>query len=133
MKKHRKRVDRLQDASSEALEHIADNMKERIYATITLLAVIAGLWQTAEHHTTQGIIGSIIGTATALWLATLIAARMSHRAIHQRSMTPRGYRRLLFTSSGLFTPAIVPILFVILSTWNGRLGVIAVYSFFYGR
>ena len=102
----------------EKLEHIAENMKERIYATLTLLAVIAALWQSAEHHTAMGTIASILGTATALWLATLISARMSHRAVHAKRMTTRDYRKILFTSSGLFAPAILPTLLILLSASN---------------
>jgi len=112
------RRSRLQDSSPEFLEHVAENVKERIYATITLLAVIAGLWQSSAHHTVGGVIGTILGTAVALWLATLIAARMSYRAIHKKSMTPRGYRKLLFTSSGLFAPAVIPMLLMGLSALN---------------
>jgi hypothetical protein len=99
----------------EKLEHIAENMKERIYATLTLLAVIAALWQTADHHTVMGTVASVLGTATALWLATLIAARMSYRAVHAKRMTTHDYRKILFTSSGLFAPAILPTLLVFLS------------------
>ena len=101
---------------SEMLEYIAENMKERIYATITLLALIVALWQTADEHSILGSIASIFGTVFALWLATLISSRMSHRAVHGKSMARRDLGRLAFTSSGLFVPAIVPILLVLVST-----------------
>ncbi len=99
----------------EKLEHIAENMKERVYATLTLLAVIAALWQTADHHTVAGAIASIVGSVTALWLATIISARMSYRAVHARRMSVGDYRKIIFTSSGLFAPAIAPVLFILVS------------------
>lgn len=98
-----------------SLEYVAENMKERIYATITLLAVIVALWQTADEHSVGGAIASMAGTVTALWLATLVAARMSHRAVHGKSMAKTQLAKFMFTSSGLFVPAILPILFVLVS------------------
>lgn len=97
-------------------EHLAENMKERVYATITLVAVIAALWQTAEHHSMGGILASIGGTALALWAATIIAARVSYRAVYSRSMNGGEVTKLFFTSSGLLAPAIFPVLLVLFST-----------------
>lgn len=57
----------------EIREHVAENMKERVYATITLIALITALWQTAEHHSAGGAIASIVGTVVALWLATFLS------------------------------------------------------------
>lgn len=99
-------------ATPEMLEHLAENTKERIYATITLLAVIATLWQATEIHSHIGAVASIAGTAIALLLATMISARMSYRAVHGKSMGLKDYRKLIFTSSGLLIPAVVPILLV---------------------
>jgi len=101
--------------SPEVKEYVAENMKERIYATITLLALIVALWKTAGDHTAGGSVASIIGTVTALWLATLISSRISHRAVHGKSMASRDLGRLAFTSSGLFVPAIVPTLLIMAS------------------
>jgi len=97
-------------------EHLAENMKERIYATITLIGVITALWQVASLHTVRGVLASIGGTVVALWLATLVSARVSHHAIYGKSMDRVELRKLLFTSSGVFAPAIVPTLLVLVST-----------------
>ena len=94
-------------------EIVAENMKERIYATITLLAVIAALWQTSSHHSVRGTIFTIIGSAIALLLATLISARMSYRAIHGKSIDRQQYQHVIFTSSGLVAPAIAPCVIVV--------------------
>jgi len=98
------------------LEYVAENMKERIYATITLLAMIVALWQTSGEHSVMGSVASILGTVAALWLATLISSRMSHRAVHGKSLTRRDLAKISFTSSGLFVPAILPTIFVLAST-----------------
>jgi hypothetical protein len=96
-------------------EIIADNMRERIYSSITLLAVMAALWQNADHHTYLGTIASIFGAAVALWLATLIAIRMSYRAVHGQAISHREYSRTLFAASGLLAPAVPPIILIALS------------------
>jgi len=96
-------------------EHLAENMKERVYATITLVAVIAALWQTADHHSVGGVLASIGGTAVALWAATIISARVSYRAVYARSMNGHEVAKLFFTSSGLLAPAIFPVLLIIVS------------------
>ena len=102
------------DAAS-VREHLAENMKERVYATITLVAVIAALWQTADHYSVGGVLASIGGTAIALWAATIISARVSYRAIYARSMKRHEVSKLFFTSSGLLAPAVFPVVLVVVS------------------
>lgn len=94
-------------------EQIAENMKERVYATITLLAVIAAHWQYNISSSVRATLFSIISTVIALWLATLISVRMSYRAIHGRPIKLHEYRHMIFTSSGLLAPAIGPALIVL--------------------
>jgi hypothetical protein len=106
---------RTEHQSRVSLELTAENMKERIYATITLIAVIITLWQTSDHHTAKGAIASILGTSTALWLATLVSARVSHHVVKGKSMTAGELRKLFFASSGLFAPAFLPVLLIVLS------------------
>ena len=96
-------------------ESIAENLKERVYSTITLLAVLAVLWSKAAAYNHIGVILTILGTVLALWLATLIADRMSYRAINGRPISRRAYVRAIYTSSGLLSPALVPIFLVALS------------------
>ncbi len=110
-----KRQKALQTLSPRMRESIAENMKERVYASITLIAVIAALWQTSEHQTIRGTILTIGGSVVALWLATLISTRMSYRAIHAKSITPKQYQSTIYATSGLLAPAITPILIIALS------------------
>ena len=103
----------LETMTPKMREAVAENMKERVYATITLLAVIAALWQTSAHHSVKGILLTIIGSVVALFFATLISSRMSYRAIHSKSIEPRQYQHVIFTTSGLLAPAIAPSLIVL--------------------
>jgi TRAP-type C4-dicarboxylate transport system permease large subunit len=112
-------MDRTQTLTPHMREVVAENMKERIYSSITLLAVMAALWQNADHHRSLGTIASILGAAVALWLATLIATRMSYRAVHGKSISRSAYAKTLFASSGLLAPAIPPILIIAISGVTG--------------
>lgn len=114
----RRREQRFEDLPLEAREQFAENTKERIYSTITLLAVVVALWHGSSHHSSIGALATIIGTVVALWLATLMSARMSYRAVHAKGMPLSEYRKIFFAASGLLAPAIVPSLLVILSAAN---------------
>lgn len=96
-------------------EIVADNMKERIYSSITLLAVMAALWQHSSEHGHLGTIASIIGAVVGLWLATLIAVRMSYRAVHAKSISKDDYIKTFIASSGLLAPALPPVIIVAIS------------------
>lgn len=118
MKSHKRR--KFEDLPVEAREQFAENTRERIYSTITLLAVTTALWHSAEHHSPLGVLAVIVGSVVALWLATLVADRMSYHAIHGQSMPVEKYRSMFFSASGLLTPAIAPAFLVVLS-WFGVL------------
>lgn len=110
-----RRTERLKKLPPEMLEVVAENMKERVYSTITLLAVLTVMWQNSGHSSARGAVFTILGSVVALWLATLISIRMSYRAIHGKPINPLDYRKALFTASGLLTPAIIPIIIISLS------------------
>lgn len=116
MSKRDMRIDAL---TPEMKEVVAENMKERVYSTITLIAVLTVMWQNSGHHSAKGTIAIILGSVLALWLATLISIRMSYRAIHGKAISAAGYRRTLFAASGLLAPAISPILIVAVSGLTG--------------
>lgn len=108
--KHTLPTDRLTE--KEERQIIAGNLRERVYSTITLLAVMAILWQHTESQSTLGAIGTILGTVIALWAASLVAVRISYRAIHGRPITMRRYVKTFMETSGLLAPAIAPILLI---------------------
>ncbi len=109
------RTRRFDELPLEVREQFAENTKERIYSTITLLAVITALWHGVAHHSHMGALATIVGSVVALWLATLMSARMSYRAVHGKSVPTKKYREAIYAASGLLTPAVAPVFFVLLS------------------
>jgi hypothetical protein len=106
----------LHNMSADDRTLLAEMLRERIYATITLLAVVAALWQHPDEHQPLGAIGVILGTVVALWLATIVAARISYTAVHGAAIhkEPK-YLEASKAASGLLTPAGPPIFFILLS------------------
>lgn len=100
------------DAHNTIIEQSSEFLKERIYATITLLALLATLWQAADHFTARGAAFSVLGTVIALWMAIGIAERMSYQVIHGKQMSARVYGSILWTHSALLVPAL-PVLILI--------------------
>lgn len=67
------------DVSLFQLEHKATLLKERIYATIILLAVLITL--DPSHSTPLHAMLVIGGTTLSIWAASIVATRMSRRII----------------------------------------------------
>lgn len=95
--------------------HYAELLRERIYSTITLLAVVVVLWQHPEEHTAWSVVGVIVGTVGALWLASMIASRISFRIVHDDEELEAYYRHASEAASGLLAPAAAPVFLVLLS------------------
>jgi uncharacterized membrane protein len=95
------------------IEETSEFLKERIYATLTLIALLATLWQGADHVTARGAALSVLGTVIALWLAVGVASRMSYQVTHGKRMGPKAYWHILRTHSALLVPAF-PVLVLIL-------------------
>jgi len=100
-----RQFDRLPDAKKE---QYVDLLKERIYATITLIAILSGQLPHAATIKSLSLLLSIFGTVFALWGATIIAHRLSYRVVHGEDRTQQSYRKLAVSSFGLLIPAIVP-------------------------
>ncbi|MCA9338383.1 hypothetical protein KC949_02395 [Candidatus Saccharibacteria bacterium] len=116
MVKRRERVDRFKERADRANpDMLAEVLRERIYATLTLLAVMVGLWQHPGDHSALGALGVMFGTVVALWLATIIAARMSYRIVHSGDEFESKWHEVGETASGLLLPAVAPALFVLIS------------------
>lgn len=116
------RQERLSRLTPEMREVIAENMKERVYSTITLIAVLTVMWQHPSSHSPFGAIMTILGSVAALWAATLISIRMSYRAVNGKPISSTEYRKTFFTSSGLLAPAIAPILIIAIGAVTGLWG-----------
>ncbi|MBD9732303.1 hypothetical protein IGX29_10860 [Streptomyces sp. H28] len=85
---------------------VTGRLKERIYATITMIAVVIGL--SVGDAGPRGAIATVVTTALALWLAALVADQQAHRTVHRRYATGGELRRMLYVSSPLLSCAVGP-------------------------
>lgn len=92
----------------------AERLKERIYATITMVAVTMGL-AGSEHLDALGAAATVAVTALGLWAATIVADQQAHRVVHLRPPSAGELRRLLFVSSPLLVSAVAPLTLIVLS------------------
>ncbi|WP_344468285.1 hypothetical protein [Kitasatospora kazusensis] len=92
----------------------AENLKEQLYATLTLMTVALGLAQ-AEHLSHGGAALTVISAALGLWLATVIADQQAHMVVFGSVARGSELRRLLYVSSPLLTAAAGPLLLIALS------------------
>jgi hypothetical protein len=92
---------------------LADRLKERIYATITMIAVVVGL--SLGDVGSLGAIATILTTAAGLWLAAFVADQQAHRTVHRRLATGGELRRMLYVSSPLLSCAVGPAVLIALA------------------
>ncbi|MDI5963706.1 hypothetical protein POF50_009380 [Streptomyces sp. SL13] len=97
------------DARTEAIR-----LRERIYAVITMLAVVVTLTED-DHLSAPSAAWTIGGTALGVWLATVVADQQAHRVVHQRLARGRDLRVMLYTSFPLLLSAVVPLSFTVLA------------------
>jgi len=69
---------------TEPKEFIAELLRERIYATFTLIAVLATI--DTKHTDARHAAFIITGTIIALWAASIVATVMSRRMIFQNTL-----------------------------------------------
>jgi hypothetical protein len=132
--------DRLADVPPGAQAGVlADRLKERIYATITMIAVVVGL--SFVEVGALGAVATVLTTALGLWLAALVADQQAHRTVHRHLATGRELRRMLYVSSPLLSCAAGPSVLIALAalgllTLHAALlaaaGVCVVSLFFWG-
>ncbi|GAA2766996.1 hypothetical protein GCM10010103_60370 [Streptomyces paradoxus] len=92
---------------------LADRLKERIYATITMIAVVVGL--SLGDVGSLGAVATVLTTALGLWLAALVADQQAHRTVHRHLATGRELRRMLYVSSPLLSCAVGPAVLIALA------------------
>ncbi|WAZ23322.1 hypothetical protein STRCI_004659 [Streptomyces cinnabarinus] len=103
--------------TAQVLETLVERVKERVYATITMLAVLVGLAQnTHTRYSTATVF--IACTALGLWLATLVADFQAHRVVHQRLPDRAELRHLLYVTSPLLSSAAGPLVMIVLSAFG---------------
>lgn len=90
---------------------LAERLKERIYAELTVVAVVLGLALGGTEGAGAAAL-SVAGTVLGLWLATIAADYQGHSAAYGHR--PRGHelRRMLFVSSALLTAAVGPLVLI---------------------
>lgn len=101
-------------SAQERADLLRERLKERIYASLTLLAVLVGLAQSG-HPSHLGAAASVAVTALGLWLATVVADLQAHPVAHGRGPQVTEIRHMLFVSSPLLTSAVGPLLLIGLS------------------
>ncbi|MET9625735.1 MULTISPECIES: hypothetical protein [unclassified Streptomyces] len=89
----------------------AERLKERLYATITMISVVIGL-SVAEHPSTTGAAATVATAAVGLWLAALVADQQAHRVVHGRLASGAELRRMLWVDSPLLLSAVGPLVLV---------------------
>ncbi|WP_309144358.1 hypothetical protein [Streptomyces sp. BR123] len=102
------------------IEEEAARLKERLYATITMISVVIGLGA-GGHVDAAGAAATVITASVGLWLAALVADQQAHRVVHGALATGRELRSMLFVSSPLLLSAVGPLLLIGISA----LGVMA--------
>ncbi|AKL69283.1 hypothetical protein OG590_02820 [Streptomyces goshikiensis] len=103
------------DGADEALEDdprfAAARLKERLYASITMISVVIGL-AAAEHADAVGAAATVLTAAVGLWLAALVADQQAHRVVHGRLATGHELRAMLAVSSPLLVSAAGPLVLI---------------------
>ncbi|MFD3720774.1 hypothetical protein [Streptomyces sp. NPDC058674] len=89
----------------------AAQLKERLYATITMISVVIGL-AGSGHTDLFGAAATVVTASVGLWLAALVADQQAHRVTHGALATGRELRSMLFVSSPLLLSAVGPLLLI---------------------
>jgi hypothetical protein len=88
--------------------------KERIYAVITMIAVVVAL---AEDDGIGHLdaVWTITATALGVWLVTLVADQQAYRVVNHRLARGDDLRLMLYTSGPMLLSAIGPLIFTAVS------------------
>ncbi|MDH6544493.1 hypothetical protein [Streptomyces sp. SPB4] len=98
-------------AATATAEASAARLKERLYATITMISVVIGL-AASEHVDAVGATATVLTAAVGLWLASLVADQQAHRVVHGRLATGAELRRMLWVGSPLLLSAVGPLILI---------------------
>jgi hypothetical protein len=101
------------DVDLFTLEHRAGLLKERIYATIILLAVLISI--DPAHNTPFEVLIIISGTTISLWAASLVASQMARRIILKKIGTKTEIHHRLREHSPLLAAGSVPFIMSLLA------------------
>jgi len=83
-------------------EYLAEIFRERIYGSITVLAVNIGLvLKINDGLTVRHAFITIIATIVGLWLAGIFSSVLSYRIVHQKNMPRKQFAHELTVHRGL--------------------------------
>ena len=97
--------------AARAGDTAAARLKERIYATITLTAVVVTLAEAEDPDHLEAAL-TVAAAALGVWLATLVADEQAHRAVSGRSANRAEIRTALYVSSPLLLSAVGPLVLI---------------------
>lgn len=92
--------------------HYAEFLRERIYGTITLLALVIGLLVEAQHISIRFAFVSIATTALGLWSASMFAEYISYRVVHDRYPPLQLLKRMIIVHRGILIAAIPDLIMI---------------------
>lgn len=95
--------------TKQGRERYAAFLKEQIYGSFTLLAVNIGLLLKHDVSVGNAFI-TIITTATGLWLASMLAAVIAYRVVHDKNMPRAEFIHELTIHRGLIVAAVPSLL-----------------------
>ena len=97
---------------------IAQYLKERIYATITGLAIVLVIGTNSEHHDARGALFSLVIGVVGITAAGYLADLIAHIAVHANLPTPAEQRILLRIALGGLSTVVTPAILLVLA-WSG--------------
>jgi len=97
--------------ASISKEHIAEQIKERIYATFALMAVLVSI---NPSHSTPGAAAALVaGTIVSLWAASIVASRMAAKMVYRDSIDhDEAVGTLLRNHSPMLLSLVGPLFFI---------------------
>lgn len=105
------------NATEARMEFLADLLKERIYATFALVAVLVSI--DPAHTTPLRAMLFVAGTIFSLWAASIIASQMSQRLVFQNAKNhDRELRVSLLRHSAMLYTLPLPLLLIGLSYYG---------------
>lgn len=96
-------------------EQLAAVLKERIYGSVTILAVNVGLLLKADL-TLQHAYIAIISTVIGLWLAGLFAVVLAYRVVHDKNMPRREFAHEIAVHRGLLLAGVSSLIMLTLAS-----------------
>jgi hypothetical protein len=91
------------------VEETAEQLRERVYGSVSVLSVLAVLLFDQPHSSGSAIVTVLLSSAS-IWLASLFADVTAHLGVHAEPMPKLKLLSLLRVRSPLLASAVVPVL-----------------------